>query len=82
MYRNCSDGKLIVSSSDDTAVRLWDAQSGVAIGKAMKGHLSRIYQVAISNGKFIASSSVEAPQEISKEASSNVAKHGSTYAMV
>ncbi|KAG8988602.1 hypothetical protein FRB94_000572 [Tulasnella sp. JGI-2019a] len=41
------DGMTIVSGSYDHTVRLWDAQTGAAIGKAMEGHTGPISCVEI-----------------------------------
>jgi O-acetyl-ADP-ribose deacetylase (regulator of RNase III) len=51
------DGKVIVSSSDDNTVRLWDLQ-GNQIGQPFQGHQDSVWSVAFSpDGKVIVSSS-------------------------
>ncbi|KAG9036742.1 hypothetical protein FRB95_008073 [Tulasnella sp. JGI-2019a] len=42
------DGTTIVSGSEDTTLRLWDARTGAAIGKALEGHTQWVNCVAIS----------------------------------
>ena len=52
-----SDGKWIVSGSDDRSVRVWDASSGEEL-KRMEGHTSHVQSVAFSpDGKWIVSGS-------------------------
>jgi WD40 repeat protein len=34
------DGKKVASGSEDSTVRLWDAEKGEAIGSALEGHSS------------------------------------------
>jgi WD40 repeat protein len=51
------DGKLIVSGSRDSTVRLWDVE-GNLIGQPFQGHEGSIYSVAFSpNGQMIVSGS-------------------------
>jgi WD40 repeat protein len=52
------DGKRIVSGSDDSTLRLWDAQTGQPIGQALQGHTGSLRPVAFSpDGKRIVSGS-------------------------
>ncbi|KAL4064787.1 WD40-repeat-containing domain protein [Scleroderma yunnanense] len=52
------DGKRIASCSDDLTVRLWDAETGLQVGKDLEGHSDTVLSVAFSpDGKLIASSS-------------------------
>ena len=51
------DGKQVVSGSDDSTVRLWDAATGAAL-QTLEGHLSWVCSVAFSpNGKQVVSGS-------------------------
>ncbi|EMD32809.1 hypothetical protein CERSUDRAFT_161328 [Gelatoporia subvermispora B] len=43
-----SDGRRIVSGSDDTTIRVWDVATGDALLKSMEGHTDSISSVAIS----------------------------------
>ncbi|KAF5373835.1 hypothetical protein D9758_000999 [Tetrapyrgos nigripes] len=43
-----SDGGRIVSGSDDRTVRIWDAQTGTAIGEPLQGHEDQVRSVAFS----------------------------------
>ncbi|KZT54193.1 WD40 repeat-like protein [Calocera cornea HHB12733] len=52
------DGKRIVSGSHDRTVRIWDADTGLAIGDPLIGHKDNIYCVAFSrDGNRIVSGS-------------------------
>ncbi|KAG9034307.1 hypothetical protein FRB95_013465, partial [Tulasnella sp. JGI-2019a] len=45
----CADGVTIVSGSEDHTLHLWDARTGAAIGKAMKGHTDVVSCIAVSS---------------------------------
>jgi WD40 repeat protein len=52
------DGSRIVSGSLDDTIRLWDAETGDAIGKPLQGHSTTVYSVASSpDGSRIVSGS-------------------------
>ncbi|KIK56951.1 hypothetical protein GYMLUDRAFT_1012462, partial [Collybiopsis luxurians FD-317 M1] len=52
------DGKTIASGSDDFSIRLWDAETGNAVGKPLCGHTHYVNAVAFSpDGKKIISGS-------------------------
>src|SRR5712672_2562985 len=52
------DGSRIVSGSSDRTIRLWDAETGDAIGRPLDGHYSRVTSVAFSpDGSHIVSGS-------------------------
>ncbi|KAH8817863.1 hypothetical protein DL96DRAFT_1820589 [Flagelloscypha sp. PMI_526] len=52
------DGQYIVSGSDDTALRLWDATTGAIIGEPLRGHSSPVNSAAFSpDGQRIVSGS-------------------------
>jgi WD40 repeat protein len=54
------DGKHIVSGSYDNTVRVWDAESGQAIGEPLQGHSNSVLSVAFSpDGKHIVSGSYD-----------------------
>lgn len=42
------DGKCIVSGSDDLTIRLWDAETGEALGAPLRGHTDSITSVSVS----------------------------------
>jgi WD40 repeat protein len=52
------DGRCIVSGSDDETLRLWDAETGAALGAPLKGHEGPVEAVAFSpDGERIVSGS-------------------------
>jgi hypothetical protein len=52
------DGKRIVTASLDKTARVWDAATGKAIGKPLKGHSGYVYSAAFSpDGKRIVTAS-------------------------
>ncbi|KAF7362706.1 WD-REPEATS-REGION domain-containing protein [Mycena venus] len=54
------DGKYIVSGSYDGTVRIWDAESGVPLGKPLEGHHDGVTSVSYSpDGKHIVSGSYD-----------------------
>jgi WD40 repeat protein len=55
-----SDGKQIVSGSDDETVRRWDAATGQLLLPALEGYTSSVYSVTFSpDGKQIVSGSLD-----------------------
>jgi WD40 repeat protein len=54
-----------VSGSYDRSVRVWDAQTGIAIGESLAGHNGRVLSVAVSSdGTRIVSGSADATARI------------------
>ena len=52
------DGRHIVSGSDDSTIRVWDAQTGGQVGNPLQGHTSSVLSVAFSpDGRHIMSGS-------------------------
>ena len=52
------DGQKVVSGSSDKTVRLWDAETGKAIGVPWEGHSAAVWSVAFSpDGKKVVSGS-------------------------
>ena len=46
------DGSRIVSGSSNNTIRLWDAETGDAIGKPLEGHSRSLNSVAFSSEGF------------------------------
>jgi WD40 repeat protein len=62
------DGKHIVSGSSDNALRIWDVQSGTAVGEPLEGHTDWVQSVAFSpDRKHIVSGSEDNTLRIWKE---------------
>ncbi|KZP17818.1 WD40 repeat-like protein [Athelia psychrophila] len=54
------DGRHIVSGSDDETIRVWDAETGEAVGEPLRGHTNYIMAIAYSpDGRHIVSGSVD-----------------------
>ena len=52
------NGCYIITGSDDMTIRIWDAETGAAVGKPLEGHTSRVDSVAYSpDGRHIISGS-------------------------
>jgi WD40 repeat protein len=52
------DGRHIISGSDDKTIRMWDAETGSAVGKPLEGHTGGVSSVAYSpDGRHIISGS-------------------------
>jgi WD40 repeat protein len=52
------DGRHIVSGSDDKTIRIWDAETGAAVGGPLEGHTGSVLSVAYSpDGRHIVSGS-------------------------
>jgi len=52
------NGRHIISGSDDTTIRIWDAETGVISGEPLKGHTMSVSSVAYSpDGRRIISGS-------------------------
>ena len=52
------DGRHIISGSSDKTIRIWDAETGAAVGKPLEGHTNWVQSVAYSpDGRHIISGS-------------------------
>ncbi|KIM32665.1 hypothetical protein M408DRAFT_312837 [Serendipita vermifera MAFF 305830] len=53
-----SDGRRIVSGSEDCTIRVWDAETGEVVAGPLEGHTGHVYSVAFSpDSRWIVSSS-------------------------
>jgi WD40 repeat protein len=50
------DGRRIVSGSADGTVRVWDAETGSAIGDPLVGHIDNVGSVAINSERHLIAS--------------------------
>ena len=58
MLRLASDGRMVVSGSDDRTVRVWDVESCAAVGEPLLGHENYVWSVVIStDGRTVVSGS-------------------------
>ena len=44
------DGRHIISGSSDMTIRIWDAETGVAVGSPLQGHTGFVWSVTYSPG--------------------------------
>ena len=52
------DGQHVISGSSDNTIRIWDAETGAAVGEPLKGHTGTVFSVAYSpNGQHLISGS-------------------------
>ena len=52
------DGQRIISGSSDKTIRIWDAETGAALSRSLKGHTGDVWSVAYSpDGRHIISGS-------------------------
>ena len=59
------NGQYIIPVSDDMTIGIWDAETGAAVGKPLKGHTGFVYSVAYSpDGKNIISRSQDTTIQI------------------
>ena len=55
-----TDGKYIVSASEDNTIRIWDANTGLQIGMPLEGHTASVNSASFSpDGKYIVSASYD-----------------------
>ncbi|KIK55713.1 hypothetical protein GYMLUDRAFT_248521 [Collybiopsis luxurians FD-317 M1] len=53
-------GQYVVSGSADDTVRIWNAQTGVQVGKPLSGHIGTVTSVAYSpDGQYVVSGSLD-----------------------
>jgi WD40 repeat protein len=58
--RYSPNGRQIISGSFDKTIRIWDAETGAAVGKPLEGHTDSIRSIAYSpNGQHIISASAD-----------------------
>lgn len=68
-----ADGKRVVSSDVDGTLRLWDAQSGIAIGSEIEAHEGKLTRLAISPaGDLIASAGEDGALRIWRDVAGQV----------
>jgi WD40 repeat protein len=54
------DGQHVISSSADKTIRIWDVETGTAVGKPLEGHTETVWSIAYSpDGQCIASGSAD-----------------------
>jgi WD40 repeat protein len=58
------DGRHIISGSEDKTVRIWDAETGAAVGKPLEGHTGWVQFVTYSpNGQRLSPDPMTRPFE-------------------